>query len=82
LQFETLYGKPTINKKRSKICNTYINKLFYAPRGPFMKMGNVIILNIKLNIFIKVVVQYFMIRIMKVLLKCFNMATKCANLII
>jgi hypothetical protein len=34
---------PTINKRRSKVYNTYIAKLIYAPRGPFMKMGNVII---------------------------------------
>jgi len=33
----------TINKKRSKDYNTYIDKLIYAPKGPFMKMGNVII---------------------------------------
>jgi hypothetical protein len=33
----------TINKKRSKICNTYIYKPVYAPRGPFMKVGNGII---------------------------------------
>jgi len=43
LQFETFYGKPTINKRRSKFCNTRIDKSIYAPRGPFMKMGNVII---------------------------------------
>jgi hypothetical protein len=34
---------PTINKKRLKACNTYIDKPIYAPRSPFMKMGNVII---------------------------------------
>jgi hypothetical protein len=34
---------PTINKRRLKVCNIYIDKLIYAPRGPFMKMGNVII---------------------------------------
>jgi hypothetical protein len=34
---------PTINKKRSKVYNIHINKLVYAPMGPFMKMGNVII---------------------------------------
>jgi cytochrome c biogenesis protein ResB len=33
----------TINKRRSKVCNTHINKLIYAPKGAFMKMGNVII---------------------------------------
>jgi hypothetical protein len=34
---------PTINKRGSMVYNTLINKLVYAPRGPFMKMGNVII---------------------------------------
>jgi hypothetical protein len=43
LQFETLYGEPTINKRRSNVCNIHINKPVYAPRGPFMKMGKVII---------------------------------------
>jgi len=43
LQFETLYENPTINKIRLKVCNTYIDKPIYALRGPFMKMGNVII---------------------------------------
>jgi hypothetical protein len=42
LQFGMLYGKPNINKRRSKACNT-IDKPIYAPRGPFMKIGNVII---------------------------------------
>jgi hypothetical protein len=32
-----------INKKRSKVCYTCIDKLIYALRDPFMKMGNVII---------------------------------------
>jgi hypothetical protein len=34
---------PTINKRRSKVCNTCIDKLIYAAKGPFMKTGNVII---------------------------------------
>jgi hypothetical protein len=34
---------PTINNKKSKVYNTLIDKLVYAPRGPFMKVGNVII---------------------------------------
>jgi hypothetical protein len=34
---------PIINKRRSKVSNTHIDKPIYAPRGPFMKMGNVII---------------------------------------
>jgi hypothetical protein len=36
---------PTINKRRSKVCNTYIEKPIYAPRGPFMKMGNALVEN-------------------------------------
>ncbi len=47
--------KSTINKRRSKVCNTYIDKLVYAPRGPFMKVGNVI----KLKKFLKVIVWVF-----------------------
>ncbi len=34
---------PTKNKRRSKVCNTYIYKLVYAPKGLLMKGGNVII---------------------------------------
>jgi hypothetical protein len=43
LQFEKLYGETNHKKRRSKVYNTCINKLIYAPRDPFMKMGNVII---------------------------------------
>ncbi len=50
---------PTINKRRSKVCNTHIDKLVYAPRGAFMKVGNVIIKNIKLHFFLKAIVQAF-----------------------
>ncbi len=48
---------PTINKRRSKVCNTRVNKPVYAPRGPFMKMGNVIIKEIQLHFFLKVTVS-------------------------
>jgi hypothetical protein len=47
--------KSTINKRRSKVCNTCIDKLVYAPRGPFMKVGNVI----KFLKFLKVIVRVF-----------------------
>jgi hypothetical protein len=33
---------PTKNKRTSKVYNTRINKSIYAPRGPFMKVGNAI----------------------------------------
>ncbi len=44
LQFQGFYEEPkTINNKRSKVCNTYIGKLVYAPRDHFIKVGNLII---------------------------------------
>jgi hypothetical protein len=43
LQFEMFFGKPTVNKRRSKVCNTCIDKPVYASKGHVMKMGNVII---------------------------------------
>jgi hypothetical protein len=38
-----LWRTQTIDNKRSKVHNTHINKLVYAPRGHFMKAGNIII---------------------------------------
>jgi hypothetical protein len=44
LQFEGLLWKTqTIDNKRSRIYNTHIDKLVYAPKGPFMKACNIII---------------------------------------
>ncbi len=44
-----------------------------------MKMGNVIILKYYITFFVKVIVRAFHDEIMKVLLKCSSMGTKCAN---
>jgi hypothetical protein len=41
--FRGFMENPTINKIGSKVCNTRIDKPVYAPRGRFMKVGNVII---------------------------------------
>jgi hypothetical protein len=38
-----LWKNPTIDNKISRVCNTCIKKLVYAPRGHFMKVGNLII---------------------------------------
>jgi hypothetical protein len=46
-QFEMFYGKPTINKRKSKVCNICINKLVYASKGHVMKMGNVLYKKLK-----------------------------------
>jgi hypothetical protein len=50
---------PTINKRRSKVCNTCIDKPIYALRGLLMKMGNVIILKYYIIFFVKVIVRVF-----------------------
>jgi hypothetical protein len=50
---------PTINKRRSKVCNTRINKPVYAPRGPFMKWAMQLYKNINFIFFLKVIVQVF-----------------------
>jgi hypothetical protein len=58
---------PAIDNKRSRVCSTCIKKLIYAPRGHFMKAFNLIILKIfKYNIYLRLLCDYFMIRIMKV----------------
>jgi hypothetical protein len=41
------------------VCNTCIDKPVYAPRGPFMKVGNVLYKNIKLQFFLKVIMWVF-----------------------
>jgi hypothetical protein len=38
-----LWRTQTIDNKRSRVHNTHINKLVYAPKGHFMKVGNIII---------------------------------------
>jgi hypothetical protein len=43
LQFQGLYEKLNIDNKKSRVCNTYIEKLVYASKGHFMKASNLII---------------------------------------
>jgi hypothetical protein len=38
-----LWKTQTIDNRRSRVCNTYIDKLVYGPRGYFMKASNIII---------------------------------------
>jgi hypothetical protein len=72
---------PTKNKRRSKVCNTHIFKLVYAPKGPFHERGQCNYIKIlNYNFSLRLLCEYFMIRIMKVLLKCCSMAIECANL--
>ncbi len=69
LQFQGFYEEfKTIDNKRSKVSNTCIRKLVYAPRDQFMKMGNLIIYKYSnKNISLKLLCNYFMIRIMRIL---------------
>jgi len=71
---------PTINKRRSKVCNTCIDKPIYALKGSFHENGQWNYIKILNYIFsLRLLCEYFMIRIMKLLFKCPDMATKCAN---
>jgi hypothetical protein len=53
----------TIDNKRSRICNTSIEKLVYAQRGHFMKSNNLIIYKYSNIISLRLLCDYFMIRI-------------------
>jgi hypothetical protein len=82
LQFETLYGEP--NHKHEKIKSLqYLHKQTdLCTKGSFHENGQCNYIKIFNYIFsLRLLCEYFMIRIMKVLLKCSSMATKCANLI-
>ncbi len=50
---------PTIDNKRSKVCNTCIEKSVYAPKGYFMQVGNLFIYKYSNINFLKVIVWLF-----------------------
>jgi hypothetical protein len=82
LQFETLYGEP--NHKQEKIKSMqypHIQTSLYT-KGSFHESGQCNYIKIlSYNFFLRLLWGYFMIRIMKVLLKRCSMAIECANLI-
>jgi hypothetical protein len=59
LQFQGFMKNQTIDNKRSRICNTCIEKLVYAPRGHFMKTSNLIIYNYSSIRSFEVIVRLF-----------------------
>jgi hypothetical protein len=82
LQFETLHGNS--NHKQGKIKSMQYPhiQIGLCTKGSFHENGQCNYMKIlNYNFSLRLLCGYFMIRIMKVLLKCSSMATKCANLI-
>jgi hypothetical protein len=82
LQFETLYGEPNHKHENIKSLQYLHKQTDLCTKGSFHENGQCNYIKIFNYIFsLRLLCEYFMIRIMKVLLKCSSMATKCANLI-
>ncbi len=83
MQFETFYGKPNHIQEKIKSLQYLHRQTDLCTKGSFhenMQCNYIKILN---YIFLlRLLCEYFMIRIMKVLLKCSSMAIECANPII
>jgi hypothetical protein len=80
LQFETLHGEP--NHKQENIENVrYMHRqIDLCTKGSFDENGQCNYIKILNYMFsLRLLCEYFMIKILKVLLKCSSMATKCAN---
>ncbi len=80
LQFETLYGKPNNKQKKIKSFQYLHKQTNLCTKGSFHENGQCNYIKILNCIFsLRLLWDYFMIRIMKVLFESFNMATKCAK---
>jgi hypothetical protein len=80
LQFETLYRKPNHKQKKIKSLQYPHRQTNLCTKGSFHEIGQCKHINILNYIFsLRLLCEYFMIRIMKVLFKLSSMATKCAN---
>ncbi len=80
LQFEMLYGKAYHKQEKIKSLQYLHKQTDLCTKGSFHENGQCNYIKILNYIFLlRLLCEYFMIRIMKVLLKCFGMATKCTN---
>ena len=80
LQFETFYGEPNHKQKKIKSLQYLHRQTSLCTKGSFHENGQCNYIKILNYIFsLRLLCEYFMIRIMKVLLKCSSMATKCVN---
>jgi len=82
LQFETLHGEPNHKQEKIKSMQYPHIQTSLCTKGSFHGNGQCKYMKIlNYNFSLRLLCGYFMIRIMKVSLKCSSMATKCANLI-
>jgi len=80
LQFEAFYGEPNHKQKKIKSLQYPHKQTNLCTKGSFHESGQCNYIKILNYIFsLRLLCEYFMIRIMKVLLKCSNMATECVN---
>jgi len=80
LQFETLYGEPNHKQEKIKSLQYSHRQTDLCTKGSFHEKEQYNYFKILNYIFsLRLLCEYFMIRIMKVLFRCFGMATKCAN---
>jgi hypothetical protein len=74
------YGEPTINKKRIKSLYYPHKQTGLCTKWSFHEIGQcnyIKILNYIISL--RLLCEYFMIKIMKLLFKCYRMAIECAN---
>ncbi len=80
LQFEMLYGKPNHKQEKIKSLQYLHKQTNLCTKGSFHENGQCNYIKILNSIFsLRLLCEYFMISIMKVLFKCSSMGTKCAN---
>ncbi len=80
LQFEMLHGKPNHKQEKIKSLQYSHKQTSLCMKGSFHENEQCNYIKILNYIFsLRLLCEYFMIRIMRVLLKCSNKATKCVN---
>jgi hypothetical protein len=80
LQFETLYGEPNHKQEKIKSLQYPHKQINLCTKGSFHENEQCNYIKILNYIFsLKLLCEYFMIKIMKVLLKCSSMARECVN---
>jgi hypothetical protein len=80
LQFETFYGESNDKQKKIKSLQYPHRQTNLCTKGSFHESVQCNYIKILNYIFsLRLLCEYFMIKIMKMLLKCSSMATQCVN---
>jgi hypothetical protein len=80
LQFEMFQREPNHKQKKIKSLQYPHRQTSLCTKGSFHENGQCNYIEIlNYNFPLRLLCEYFMIRIMKVLFKCSNMATECVN---